>query len=78
MTVAGATPARPHGTQPQTTNQRNTRHRREVTTMWQKLQALLFFSRKPAPRQTTLFNGSLLDQKREDVFVAMHRMGNLR
>ncbi len=46
--------------------------------MRQKLQALLFSSRKPAPRQTTPFNGALLDQKREDVFVAMHRMGNLR
>jgi hypothetical protein len=46
--------------------------------MRQKLRALLFFCRKRAPRQTTLFNGPLLDQKREDVFVALHRMGNLR
>ncbi|MET4095283.1 hypothetical protein [Arthrobacter sp. UYCu712] len=78
MTIAGTTPARPHGAKPQTTNQRSIRHRREVTTMMQKLQGLLSFSRKPAPRQTTLFNGPLLDQKREDVFVALHRMGNLR
>jgi hypothetical protein len=78
MTIAGTTPARPHGAKPQTTRQRSTRHRREVTTMRQKLRALLFFGRKRAPRQTTLFNGALLDQKREDVFVALHRMGNLR
>lgn len=77
MTVAG-TPARPHSAKPQTAGQRTTRHRREVTTMRQKLQALLFFLRKPARRQTTPFNGALLDQKREDVFVALHRMGNLR
>ncbi|MCU1553509.1 MAG: hypothetical protein JWM13_995 [Arthrobacter sp.] len=46
--------------------------------MMQKLRAILFLGRKPAPRQRTPFNGPLLDQKREDVFVALHRMGNLR
>ena len=77
MTIAG-TRVSPHGAKPQTASQRTTRHRKEVTTMRQKLQALLFFVRKPAPRQTPTFNGALLDQKREDVFVALHRMGNLR
>jgi DNA-binding sugar fermentation-stimulating protein len=77
VTIAG-TPARTRGAKPQTTSQRTTRHRREVTTMRQKLQALLFFVVKLARRQTTPFNGDLLDQKREDVFVALHRMGNFR
>ena len=78
MTITGSPAARPHGAKPQTTRKRTTRHRREVTTMRQKLQALLSFVRKPVPRRTTPFNGALLDQKREDVFVALHRMGNLR
>jgi hypothetical protein len=46
--------------------------------MKQKLQALLRLSLKPAPRHTTLFNGQLLDQKREDVYVVMHQMGLIR
>jgi len=56
----------------------NTRHRKEVTTMKQKLQSLVRLSLKPAPRHTTLFNGQLLDQKREDVYVVMHQMGLIR
>lgn len=46
--------------------------------MIRKLKDVLLFSRKPAPRQTTRFNGQLLDQKREDVFLAMHQIGLIR
>ncbi|MET1063587.1 MAG: hypothetical protein ABWX85_01295 [Arthrobacter sp.] len=67
MTIASS-PAQP----------RSTSHRREVNTMKQKLQSLLRLSLKPAPRHTTLFNGQLLDQKREDVYVVMHQMGLIR
>jgi hypothetical protein len=55
-----------------------TSHRREVRTMIRKLQGVLLFHRKPAPRQTTRFNGQLLDQKREDFFLAMHQIGLIR
>ena len=61
-----------------TAQTRSTRRRREVTTMKQKLQSLLRLSLKPAPRHTTLFNGQLLDQKREDVYVVMHQLGLIR
>ncbi len=46
--------------------------------MKQKLQYLLRLALQPAPRHTTLFNGQLLDQKREDVYVVMHQMGLIR
>ena len=46
--------------------------------MKQKLQSLLRLGRQPAPRHTALFNGQLLDQKREDVYVVMHQMGLIR
>jgi hypothetical protein len=46
--------------------------------MIRKLQGVLLFHRKPAPRQTTRFNGQLLDQKREDFFLAMHQIGLIR
>lgn len=67
VTIAGTT-ARPHGT----------RHPGEVITMKQKLRSLLRVALKPAPRHTALFNGQLLDQKREDVYVVMHQMGLIR
>ena len=67
VTIAGST-ARPRSTNP----------RREVTTMKQKLQGILHRALKPAPRHTTQFNGQLLDQKREDVYVVMHQMGLIR
>ena len=67
VTIASST-ARPRSTNP----------RREVTTMKQKLQSLLRLSSQPAPRHTALFNGQLLDQKREDVYVVMHQMGLIR
>jgi len=46
--------------------------------MMQRLKAILFRSGKPAARQSTSFNGLLLDQTREAVFVSLHRIGNLR
>lgn len=46
--------------------------------MKKKLQSLLRLCLKPVPRHTTLFNGQLLDQKREDVYVVMHQMGLIR
>lgn len=46
--------------------------------MKQKLQHLLRLALQPAPRHTTLFNGQLLDQKREDIYVVMHQMGLIR
>ena len=61
-----------------TARARSTIPRREVTTMKQKLQRILRRALKPAPRHTTLFNGQLLDQKREDVYVVMHQMGLIR
>lgn len=61
-----------------TARPRSTSRRREVTTMKQKLQGILRRALKPAPRHTTLFNGQLLDQKREDVYVVMHQMGLIR
>jgi hypothetical protein len=61
-----------------TARPRSTSRWREVTTMKQKLQRILRRALKPAPRHTTLFNGQLLDQKREDVYVVMHQMGLIR
>ncbi|HEX9087427.1 MAG TPA: hypothetical protein VF867_07885 [Arthrobacter sp.] len=57
---------------------RTASHRREVTTMKQKLHRLLRRCLQPAPRRTTLFDGQLLDRKREDVFLVMHRIGLIR
>ena len=31
-----------------------------------------------APKNRTLFNGQLLDQHREDVYVVLHQMGLVR
>ncbi|MCB5294154.1 hypothetical protein BJQ90_03617 [Arthrobacter sp. SO3] len=44
--------------------------------MKQKLHRLLRL--QSAPRHTTLFNGQLLDQKREDVHLVMYRIGLIR
>ena len=46
--------------------------------MMQKLQAVLSRKRKQGPRRTTRFNGPLLDQRREEVFIALYRVGLLR
>ncbi|MDD1476158.1 hypothetical protein [Arthrobacter sp. H16F315] len=67
MTIASTTP-RPRGAN----------HRREVTAMKKKLQRLLQLSLSPGARRKTQFNGPLLDQKREDVFLTMHRIGFIR
>ena len=61
-----------------TARPRSTSRRREVTTMKQKLRRILRRALKPAPRHTALFNGQLLDQTREDVYVVMHQMGLIR
>ncbi|HEX9087414.1 MAG TPA: hypothetical protein VF867_07820 [Arthrobacter sp.] len=46
--------------------------------MSQKLRGLLRLYLQPAPRHTALFNGQLLDQKREDVYVVMYQIGLIR
>lgn len=42
------------------------------------LRSLLRFGWQPALKDKTLFNGQLLGQNREDVFVVLHRMGGIR
>lgn len=37
-----------------------------------------FFKSINAPKDRTLFNGQLLDQRREDVYVVLHQMGLIR
>lgn len=44
--------------------------------MMNKLYTVLF--RKLALREPTRFNGQLLDQKRDDTFLAMHQAGLIR
>ena len=61
-----------------TARPRSMSRRREVTTTKQKLRRILRRALKPAPRHTTSFNGQLLDQKREDVYVVMHQTGPIR
>jgi hypothetical protein len=46
--------------------------------MMQKLQAVLRLARRQDPRHTGLFNGQLLDQKREAVYVELHQHGLIR
>ena len=43
-----------------------------------KLQRILRLSLRPSARKTATFNGRLLDQKREEVYAAMHRSGFVR
>lgn len=45
--------------------------------MIKAIQKFLLFDPRPG-RDRTLFNGQLLDQKREDVYVVMHQMGVIR
>ncbi|MGY3319154.1 hypothetical protein [Arthrobacter humicola] len=52
--------------------------REEVTTMMTKLYKALFLTRKPTRKESTRFNGQLLDQKRDDVFLAIHQAGLFR
>lgn len=44
--------------------------------MLNKLYTALF--RKLARRESTRFNGQLLDQKRDDTFLAIHQAGLIR
>ncbi|MDF9749863.1 hypothetical protein [Arthrobacter sp. ES3-54] len=44
--------------------------------MMNKLYTVLF--RKLAYRESTRFNGQLLDQRRDDTFLAMHQAGLIR
>lgn len=44
--------------------------------MMNKLYTVLF--RKFARRQSSGFNGQLLDQRRDDTFLAMHQAGLIR
>ncbi|MFW0773475.1 hypothetical protein ACLRGI_09930 [Paenarthrobacter nitroguajacolicus] len=37
-----------------------------------------FYKSTDVPRDRTLFNGQLLDQRREDVYVVLHQMGLIR
>jgi hypothetical protein len=52
--------------------------------MMKKLQNFLNLGRisalgwKPALKDKTLFDGQLLDQNREDVYVVLHQMGVIR
>ena len=46
--------------------------------MMNKLYTVLFRTRKPERKESTRFNGQLLDQKRDDVFLAMHQAGLFR
>jgi hypothetical protein len=50
--------------------------RREVT-MMKRLRQVLRLGWQPALRDKTLFNGQLLDQNREDVYVVLHQMGGV-
>ena len=43
-----------------------------------RLKDLLVFNGRPVEKDRTLFNGQLLDQRREDVFVVLHQMGVIR
>ncbi len=46
--------------------------------MIRKLQDVLVFHARPVRKDKTRFNAQLLEQRREDVFLAMHQMGLLR
>jgi len=46
--------------------------------MIRKLQDVLVFSPRPVRKDKTRFNAQLLEQRREDIFLAMHQLGLLR
>jgi hypothetical protein len=52
--------------------------RKEVTTMNRQLRSIRIFSPKPVRSEKTQFNAQLLEQRREDIFLAMHQMGLIR
>ena len=43
-----------------------------------KLYKVLLLTRKPVRKESTRFNGQLLDQKRDDIFLAVHQAGLFR
>ena len=68
MTVRTAAPSRS-----QPVNRAARISPKEVTTMIKKIQELLFSGRKSIREDPRDFNGELLDQHREDVFILMHQ-----
>ena len=46
--------------------------------MMSKLYAVLFRAMKPELKESSRFNGRLLDQRRDDAFLAMHQAGLFR
>ncbi|WP_307033413.1 hypothetical protein [Arthrobacter sp. B3I4] len=46
--------------------------------MMRKLHNVLIFDARPVLKDRTQFNAQLLEQRREDIFLAMHQMGLLR
>lgn len=46
--------------------------------MVRKLHDVLIFNGRPVRKDRTQFNAQLLEQRREDIFLAMHQMGLLR
>lgn len=46
--------------------------------MRRKLHHVLIFNARPVRKDRTQFNAQLLEQRREDIFLAMHQMGLLR
>ncbi|QCP00476.1 hypothetical protein FCN77_25675 [Arthrobacter sp. 24S4-2] len=61
---------------------RRVRHRRNTpkkeVTMMKLLRSVLRLGWQPALKEKVLFDGQLLDQKREDVYVVLHQMGVMR
>lgn len=45
--------------------------------MMKRLRRVLRLGWQPALTNKTLFNGQLLDQNREDVYVVLHQMGGI-
>lgn len=73
-------PSRPvpsHRAQTRHTRRRRNTPREEVT-MMKRLRSVLRLGWQPALKDKTLFDGQLLDQKREDVYVVLHQMGVIR
>lgn len=46
--------------------------------MIRHLQSIRIFNPRPLRREKTQFNTQLLEQRREDIFLAMHQMGLIR
>mgnify|MGYP000040925762 CR=1 FL=1 len=46
--------------------------------MIRQLQDVLIFKSQPVRKDRTQFNAQLLEQRREDIFLAMHQMGLIR